>query len=103
MHKVKYEGVSKFSEMKIFQNKIYGETFIGILIEVIHFVGKRNPINVFGLVLTKFWKLFTKTEQTAIQSTAAANCSYSKLLTIPEFLSFTLHKVTKSFRLEGSF
>lgn len=44
MHKVKYEGVSKFSEMKIFQNEIYGETFIGIFIEVIHFVGgKKKP------------------------------------------------------------
>lgn len=43
MHKVKYEGVSKFSKMKIFQNEIYGETFIGIFIEVIQFCGEKTP------------------------------------------------------------
>lgn len=49
-----YEGVSKFSEIKIFQNLIYGETYIGIFIEVIQFGGgggrNKTLTNVFRLI-----------------------------------------------------
>lgn len=67
MHK--YEGISKFSEIKIFKNPIYGEIYIGIFIEVIQFCRwKKNPNKCVQTSLNQASGKFFQREQTAIQS-----------------------------------